>query len=351
MQGRRSEKSIVCCSHGRGPVPIGLGYILGSSAKEASGDWHWALRGERVLIETSTLSNELRAGPVLVQRLDDRALFSVFLKVSPVLGMTAGTLIMFFVPDPKRGSADQLGGRLRTRTPWICDMKALAKNRSYVFSSLASAAVSFATGAFGIWIPTYLFRAQVVQKTVVPCTNEPCSSKDSLIFGAITCVTGLLGVLIGWATTRLCRQRTERADPLVCAVSMLGSAIFICLIFVVAKKSIVGAYCFRDPSFSCGGRWWHGGRGGGIHSLGAWGVGGGGLALFCLTASHGPLLRPNEGTDGRRPGCFNKRKTVSKHATSSEAGSNQLSYRDQSCGAGQLVNAGPFSRGQTSHSV
>lgn len=65
---------------------------------------------------------------------------------------------------------------------------------------------------------------------------------SSLIFGAITCVTGLLGVVIGAATTRLFRKKTERADPLVCAVSMLGSAIFICLIFVVAKKSIVGAY-------------------------------------------------------------------------------------------------------------
>lgn len=63
-----------------------------------------------------------------------------------------------------------------------------------------------------------------------------------MIFGVITCVTGLLGVVIGAATTRLFRQKTERADPLVCAVSMLGSAIFICLIFVVAKKSIVGAY-------------------------------------------------------------------------------------------------------------
>ncbi|XP_015223260.1 sphingosine-1-phosphate transporter SPNS2 isoform X1 [Lepisosteus oculatus] len=188
------------------PLGSGLGYILGSSVKQAAGDWHWALR------------------------------------VSPVLGMTAGGLILFFVPEPKRGSADQLGGRLKARTPWVCDMKALAKNRSYVFTSLASAAVSFATGAFGMWIPQYLFRAQVVQKTVLPCNQEPCSIKDSLIFGAITCVTGFLGVLIGAAATRLCRQKTERADPLVCAVSMLGSAIFICLIFVAAKKSIVGAY-------------------------------------------------------------------------------------------------------------
>ncbi|XP_072302764.1 sphingosine-1-phosphate transporter SPNS2 [Eucyclogobius newberryi] len=189
------------------PLGSGLGYILGSSAKVAAGDWHWALR------------------------------------VSPMLGITAGTLILVFVPEPKRGCADQMGGRIRTRTSWCCDMKALAKNRSYVFSSLASAAVSFATGAFGMWIPLYLTRAQEVQKTAVPCgKNQICNSTDSMIFGGITCVTGLLGVVIGAATTRLCRQKTERADPLVCAVSMLGSAIFICLIFVVAKKSLIGAY-------------------------------------------------------------------------------------------------------------
>uniref|UniRef100_A0A3P8VTL3 SPNS lysolipid transporter 2, sphingosine-1-phosphate n=1 Tax=Cynoglossus semilaevis TaxID=244447 RepID=A0A3P8VTL3_CYNSE len=188
------------------PLGSGLGYILGSTAKEAAGDWHWSLR------------------------------------VSPILGITAGTLILLFVPEPKRGSADQMGGRIKSRTSWVCDMKALAKNKSYVFSSLATSAVSFATGAFGMWIPVYLLRAQVVQRTVVPCTKDICSSRDSLIFGAITCVTGLLGVLIGAATTRLCRKKTDRADPLVCAVSMLGSAIFICLIFVVAKKSIVGAY-------------------------------------------------------------------------------------------------------------
>uniref|UniRef100_A0A8C7ZAS6 SPNS lysolipid transporter 2, sphingosine-1-phosphate n=1 Tax=Oryzias sinensis TaxID=183150 RepID=A0A8C7ZAS6_9TELE len=188
------------------PLGSGLGYILGAGAKDAAGDWHWALR------------------------------------VSPPLGITAGALILLFVPEPKRGSADQMGGCMRARTSWICDMKALAKNRSYVFSSLASASVSFATGAFGMWIPIYLTRAQVVQKTVDDCTTDVCSSTDSFIFGAITCVTGLLGVVIGAATTRFCRQRTERADPLVCAVSMLGSAIFICLIFVVAKKNIAGAY-------------------------------------------------------------------------------------------------------------
>lgn len=73
-----------------------------------------------------------------------------------------------------------------------------------------------------------------------PCCTVLCLR--SLIFGAITCFTGFLGVVTGAGATRWCRLRTQRADPLVCAVGMLGSAIFICLIFVAAKSSIVGAY-------------------------------------------------------------------------------------------------------------
>uniref|UniRef100_A0A8C1QRB9 Sphingolipid transporter 2 n=1 Tax=Cyprinus carpio TaxID=7962 RepID=A0A8C1QRB9_CYPCA len=138
------------------PLGSGLGYILGSIAKDAGGHWYWALR------------------------------------VSPMLGLIAGTLVLIFVTEPKRGSADHIAGRMQTRTSWLCDMKALAKNRSYVFSSLASAAVSFATGAFGIWIPQYLVRAQVVQKTAESCTSQPCSSKDSLLHSV-----GLTGI-VAW---------------------------------------------------------------------------------------------------------------------------------------------------------
>lgn len=41
--------------------------------------------------------------------------------------MTAGILILVFVPEPKRGSVDQSTSNLRTRTSWLCDMKALLK--------------------------------------------------------------------------------------------------------------------------------------------------------------------------------------------------------------------------------
>ncbi|XP_032127599.1 protein spinster homolog 2 isoform X4 [Sapajus apella] len=73
------------------PLGSGLGYITGSSVKQAAGDWHWALR------------------------------------VSPVLGMITGTLILILVPATKRGHADQLGDQLKARTSWLRDMKALIR--------------------------------------------------------------------------------------------------------------------------------------------------------------------------------------------------------------------------------
>lgn len=82
--------------------------------------------------------------------------------------------------------------------------------------------------------------------------TAPALCPHSLIFGAITCFTGFLGVVTGAGATRWCRLRTQRADPLVCAVGMLGSAIFVCLIFVAAKSSIVGAYV----SVTGVRRWW-----------------------------------------------------------------------------------------------
>lgn len=53
-----------------------------------------------------------------------RCLFS---QVSPFLGIAAGTLILVFVPEPKRGTAEQHGARIKSQTTWVCDMKALLK--------------------------------------------------------------------------------------------------------------------------------------------------------------------------------------------------------------------------------
>lgn len=67
-------------------------------------------------------------------------------------------------------------------------------------------------------------------------------SSNSLIFGAITCITGVLGVASGVQASRWLRTRTPRADPLVCAFGLLVSAPFLYLAIVFAQASTIATY-------------------------------------------------------------------------------------------------------------
>uniref|UniRef100_A0A5F8HBC0 Uncharacterized protein n=1 Tax=Monodelphis domestica TaxID=13616 RepID=A0A5F8HBC0_MONDO len=125
----------------------------------------------------------------------------------------------------------------------ICHLQGLPCAHSSTTSTGFPCAHSFATSTgFSCARSSATSRGSPTTSTGFPCDlGNPCTP-PSLIFGAITCFTGLLGVFTGAGATKWCRLKTQRADPLVCAVGMLGSAIFICLIFVAAKTSILGAY-------------------------------------------------------------------------------------------------------------
>lgn len=64
----------------------------------------------------------------------------------------------------------------------------------------------------------------------------------SLIFGLITCLTGVLGVGLGVEISRRLRRSNPRADPLVCAAGLLGSSPFLFLSLACARGSIVATY-------------------------------------------------------------------------------------------------------------
>jgi hypothetical protein len=64
----------------------------------------------------------------------------------------------------------------------------------------------------------------------------------SLIFGLVTCLTGILGVGLGVEISRRLRRSNPRADPLVCAAGLLGSAPFLFLSLACARGSIVATY-------------------------------------------------------------------------------------------------------------
>uniref|UniRef100_A0A8C0VWF7 Protein spinster homolog 1 n=1 Tax=Castor canadensis TaxID=51338 RepID=A0A8C0VWF7_CASCN len=66
----------------------------------------------------------------------------------------------------------------------------------------------------------------------------------NLIFGLVTCLTGILGVGLGVEISRRLRRSNPRADPLVCAAGLLGSAPFLFLSLACARGSIVATYIF-----------------------------------------------------------------------------------------------------------
>uniref|UniRef100_A0A8P4JZE6 Protein spinster homolog 1 n=1 Tax=Dicentrarchus labrax TaxID=13489 RepID=A0A8P4JZE6_DICLA len=190
------------------PVGSGLGYIVGSQVGRVTQDWHWALR------------------------------------VTPGLGVIAVLLLIFVVKEPKRGAIEARPEHHLHQTSWLADLRALSTNHSFVLSTLGFTAVAFVTGSLALWAPTFLFRAAVFTGEKEPCVEGNCASSESLLFGIITCVTGILGVASGVQVSRQLRKKTARADPLVCAAGLLLSAPFLYLAIVFAQTSTIATYVF-----------------------------------------------------------------------------------------------------------
>ncbi|XP_029925619.1 protein spinster homolog 3 isoform X1 [Myripristis murdjan] len=188
------------------PVGSGLGYIAGSSIATLTGDWRWALR------------------------------------LTPILGTVGLILLIFLCPNPPRGAAETQGEGIVGQSTYLEDVKYLVKNKSFVWSSMGVTAMAFLTGALAFWTPTFLSRAQVTQGIRPPCTKEPCDTSDSYIFGAVTVVTGIIGVCLGSALSRCLRDKVPNADPLICAVGMLGSAPCLFMLIFLASTSIPATY-------------------------------------------------------------------------------------------------------------
>ncbi|XP_058416009.1 protein spinster homolog 3 isoform X2 [Diceros bicornis minor] len=192
------------------PVGSGLGYVLGSAVTALTGSWHWALR------------------------------------VMPCLEAMALILLIVLVPDPPRGAAEKQGevamGGLRSS--WCEDVRYLGRNWSFLWSTLGVTAMAFVTGALGFWAPKFLFEARVVHGLQQPCFQEPCSSQDSLIFGALTVVTGIVGVILGAEVSRRYKRVNLRAEPLICASSLLAAAPCLYLALVLAPTTFSVSYVF-----------------------------------------------------------------------------------------------------------
>jgi MFS family permease len=121
-------------------------------------------------------------------------------------------------PEPPRGAAD----RAVVRRPRAADYLVLLKTPSYVLDTLGLAAMTFALGGVGFWMPTYIDQLK----------SAGSLARINLIFGIIVVVSGLLATLSGgWAGDKL-RAKFPGSYFLVCGGSMLiGFPLFLIMLY------------------------------------------------------------------------------------------------------------------------
>ncbi|XP_054171393.1 protein spinster homolog 3 isoform X5 [Homo sapiens] len=119
------------------------------------------------------------------------------LRVMPCLEAVALILLILLVPDPPRGAAETQGeGAVGGfRSSWCEDVRYLGKN---------------------------------------------------LIFGALTIMTGVIGVILGAEASRRYKKVIPGAEPLICASSLLATAPCLYLALVLAPTTLLASYISKE---------------------------------------------------------------------------------------------------------
>jgi len=185
------------------PVGTGLGYIVGSEMADATDDWRWGLR------------------------------------VTPVMGAVAVFMIVFLMVDPKRGQAD--GSKLKPTSP-ISDIKALVRNKSFFFSTVAFTCVCYCAGALMWWGPNFAFTGAKSAAGNTADSDKITLADISFKFGIVMTLSGLLGVPLGSYVSQMIRHQVPNADPIVCATTLLLSVPLLFFGFVSANFSLPLCY-------------------------------------------------------------------------------------------------------------
>ncbi len=125
-----------------------------------------------------------------------------------------------FMRDPPRGQAD-LGHGQKAAKVSRQDYLILLRTPSFVLCTLGMAAMTFAIGGIAFWMPYYLE------------TRPGAPANSTLIFGAITAVSGLVATLLGGLAGDKLRQRFPGSYFLVSGAAMLtGFPIFLAVLFL-----------------------------------------------------------------------------------------------------------------------
>jgi len=117
-------------------------------------------------------------------------------------------LLAFAIVEPPRGAGDGV-----VREEHRFDFSAvvgLARNRSFVLTTLGQAAMAFALGGMAYWMPAFLCREKGLS---LPSANN--------YFGGLTVAAGFVGTFLGGSLGDWLLKRTQKAYLLVSGIGMI----------------------------------------------------------------------------------------------------------------------------------
>ena len=159
-------------------LPLGgaLGYAIGGAVSDS-------VLGDRIALNLTGLNQGWRTAFLVVG-------------LPGLLAAFAGLMIH----DPGRGASEGHAPAGKADRPKLKDYLDLFKTRSYLYNIAGMAAVTFATGAYGMWGPSFYQRVRGMKE-----------NQAGLIIGVLTAISGLLGIALGiWLPDRFQKQ-TRRA--------------------------------------------------------------------------------------------------------------------------------------------
>jgi sugar phosphate permease len=136
--------------------------------------------------------------------------------------------------DPVRGAFDD---KPPEPVSWPVALKALAKNRIYVFTVVGYTLVTFATGGIADWFATFLSRVRGMQL-----------SEADLAIGVSAVVGGLVGTALGGYLADKLAKKTRQPYLAISGLAMIPAVVLtvIALFVVRAPMAIVGCVLFAQ---------------------------------------------------------------------------------------------------------
>lgn len=116
-------------------------------------------------------------------------------------------LPLYFLAEPRR---ENRSDGLAAREKLLPELRRFLSNRTYVYSTLSMAAMTFALGGLAQWAPSFLNRSFGLDV-----------ARGSMLFGMITVVSGILGTLTGGWLGDLFQRRTPAGYLYVSAAGFL----------------------------------------------------------------------------------------------------------------------------------